>query len=266
MGTILIFSLFIDVIFAFFYSIFSESVKFISFFETAGMMIGLTVFIVSLIKLKDFLLSLILGIVSVFFLLILKYWYFSLELTIIYFIDIVWNKGLISFIIQDLEESLFPLRIASLLITFQIGYLTYKIIKKEIVLDKSFNILKSYIPFQYLFYLLTIIFLWELNSLELSGHELAILKMLNWAVFFILDDFIIITAYSTKFNSLPFKWHSQLISVFNIIIFTGTITLVYNYSFDTLLNIIYICTTIVLVFIKFDIFEKYKLKKIKNNP
>lgn len=88
-----------------------------------------------------------------------------------------------------------------------------------------------------------------MNELKLIGYELTIITLLNWSILFILDDFAIISTYSIELKVIPLQRHNYMLSTFSLLIFIGSVVLLYKNSFDIYLNYFYVFLFVLIMLI-----------------
>lgn len=191
-----------------------------------------------------------------------SYWLESLLLSITYIFQVIYTDGITKFITQDIQSSLFPLRFASFIITFQLimFFKTLYSNKNQFLDSNLIKLLSFYTIFQYIFYLLILIVLWETNNIEnIPETYFNIMNILNWAILFIIDDFSIIYYYAIHLKVKPLYWHKIKIFIFNIMIFIGIIFLLNFNNFDNTLYWLFIFISISILVMSFQI-KKFSIK------
>lgn len=191
--------------------------------------IYLLIFLIRELSLKE---ELLLYVLSIFVIIIT---YFS-SLAFIYpILNLVYNYEIISgnWLDQELANGLIGLRISSVIIgitsliytietvTSESLFSSKRILTKQGKFQELSNLsihisgedLNYIIIGQYGFYLLIIIMLWISSILDCSN---TLLLIINWALFFIIDDWAIISRYAIETNGRIFSTHRIRINIFNI--------------------------------------------------
>lgn len=112
----------------------------------------------------------------------------------------------LDFLEAEINSGVLALRISSIMIFINIVLLAGK--KYEFILAERI----SAIYFQYVFYGLTLVMLWILTIMSKVSLSTV---LLSWAIFFIIDDWAIITSYSNELKTHPIKAHANRILFFN---------------------------------------------------
>ena len=96
---------------------------------------------------------------------------------------------------------------------------------------------------QYSFYMINIIFLWVFIIFQMEG---LFTSFLNWAVFFIIDDWLIILKYSELLKGRTLPSHINRIHLFNLGLFICLIIVFYVYF-----NLIFAIVSTIIICIFF---------------
>lgn len=221
-----------------------------------------SLFILSLIMGEVTLLITLMGLILLlgFIYYFLFFWTESLYISVMFIVSSISEHGFMDFISQDINDSLFPIRLASIIITIGIFALVYTTYKKKDLLEFNFKNYFSYSLFQYAFYVISLIFLWKINDSYPLNTEIArIAALLNWSILFIIDDFMNISKYIIVYRVDQFAFDKIKVMFFNVLIFSGILYSANHIGFEKSLYYYYILLfgTMIIVFLRFNS-KKYK--------
>ena len=182
------------------------------------------------------------------------------------------NTITLSHITNELNNGLFGLRITSVIIGYNMIFSYFSFLKDDVKLKYEFPEVENWDEvldhknifleqsIQYTLYSITLTFLWVCTILHI---ESIFITMMRWAVFFISDDWLIISHFSLILKGRKLKCHIYRIMGFNILI-SSLLIIVFFINFKKIIDIP-ISFIVIIILSSLFIFMYPPLEKLKKS-